>query len=68
MELNGVASEATSIYDPANGLLKAYRTLREQWRICFEIGARNRAAGRRPATLGELRTLLLRHRAAMRIP
>lgn len=67
IELNGVTSEATSIYDPKHGLLDAYRTLREQWRICFEIGARNRAVGARPATLGELRALLQWHRAAMRI-
>jgi glyoxylase-like metal-dependent hydrolase (beta-lactamase superfamily II) len=66
IELNGATSEATSIYDPRHGLLDAYRTLREQWRILFEIGDRNRAAGARPATFRELFDLLRRHRAAKR--
>jgi pimeloyl-ACP methyl ester carboxylesterase len=66
IELNGVTSEATSIYDPAHGLLEAYRTLRAQWRLVFEIGGRSRAAGARPARLGELVTLALSHRAAKR--
>ncbi|HEX6624718.1 MAG TPA: VTT domain-containing protein [Pyrinomonadaceae bacterium] len=55
VELNGVTSEATHIYDPATPLLAAYRTLFEQWRIAFRIGARNRARGARPTPL---RTLL----------
>lgn len=67
IELNGATSEATSIYDPEYGLLDAYRTLRKQWRILFEIGARNRAAGAHAATLRELLALLRRHRAAKRV-
>lgn len=66
VELNGVSSEATSIYDPRHRLGVAYRTLRAQWRLAFEIGARNRAAGHPPATLAELRALLRRHRVAKR--
>jgi len=66
IELNGVTSEATSIYDPKHGLFAAYHVLRQQWRICFEVGARNRADGARPAALAELVTLLRRHRAAKR--
>jgi membrane protein DedA with SNARE-associated domain len=42
VELNGVTSEAAHIYDPKNSLFTAYKTLFEQWRIAFEIGARNR--------------------------
>lgn len=45
IELNGVTSEATHIYDPTNRLRDAYRTLRHQWRVAFEIGAMNHAAG-----------------------
>jgi membrane protein DedA with SNARE-associated domain len=45
VELNGVTSEATHIYDPSNGLLDAYRVVFEQWRLAFEIGAANRARG-----------------------
>jgi hypothetical protein len=54
VELNGVTSEATHIYDPRNGLLSAYRTLFEQWRIAFRVGAQNRARGFRPTPLRSL--------------
>ena len=66
IELNGVTSEATSIYDPKHGLLHAYRTLMRQWALAFEIGAKNRSAGAPVASLGELVRLLGRHRAAKR--
>lgn len=45
VELNGLTSEATHIYDPAHGLWHAYRTLFEQWRIAFAIAAHNVRAG-----------------------
>jgi pimeloyl-ACP methyl ester carboxylesterase/membrane protein DedA with SNARE-associated domain len=61
LELNGVSSEATSIYDPAHGLLHAYRTLFAQWRLAFAIGEANRARGARPASVGEIIRLLRRH-------
>jgi hypothetical protein len=64
IELNGVTSEATHIYDPGIGLLEAWRTLFDQWRILFEIGAANRAAGHRPSRLGELISALRDHRRA----
>src|SRR5262249_2147185 len=48
IELNGVTSEATHIYDPKNSLVTAYKTLCAQWRIAFEIGARNLRRGARP--------------------
>jgi membrane protein DedA with SNARE-associated domain len=54
VELNGVTSEATHIYDPRNGLLSAYRILFEQWRIAFRIGAENRARGAQPTPLRAL--------------
>jgi len=38
LELNGVSSEATSIYDPGHNLIHAWGTLFRQWRIAFEIG------------------------------
>lgn len=58
IELNGVTSEATSIYDPKNSLFDAYRILFEQWRIAFEIGAQNRAGGTKPTTVLDLMKLL----------
>lgn len=45
IELNGAASEATSIYDARNSLFSAYRTLFKQWNLIFAIGAANRARG-----------------------
>src|SRR6185295_17970176 len=67
IELNGATSEATSIYDPKNGLFEAYRILRRQWAILFEIGDRNRRAGVRPATLGEMAGLVRRHRREVEV-
>lgn len=54
LELNGVTSEATHIYDPAVGFLAAYRALFRQWSLAFEIGAANRARSAAPASLGDL--------------
>jgi membrane protein DedA with SNARE-associated domain len=51
IELNGVSSEATHIYDPSVSLLSAYKTMFNQWRIAFEIGSANRARGAQPMTL-----------------
>jgi hypothetical protein len=54
VELNGVTSEATHIYDPKFSLFDAYQVLFRQWRIAFEIGDVNRARGIRPASVGDL--------------
>ncbi len=62
VELNGVTSEATSIYDPSHGLIDAYRTLFAQWRLAFAIGAENRERGAAPSTIGELARLIGRYR------
>src|SRR5258706_13763280 len=51
IELNGAASEATSIYDPANSIFAAYRTLFRQWDLVFAIGAANRDRGFAPTKL-----------------
>lgn len=42
LEVNGFASEATSIYDPKYSVIDAYKTLFKQWEIVFEIGSQNR--------------------------
>ncbi|HZE70864.1 MAG TPA: alpha/beta fold hydrolase [Pyrinomonadaceae bacterium] len=59
IELNGVTSEATNIYDPRNSLVTAYRVLFHQWRIAFEIGAQNRKRGATPASLRKLASLVV---------
>ena len=54
IELNGVTSEAGHIYDPANSVGFAWKTLMEQWTLAFEIGAANAAAGASVSTVGGL--------------
>jgi hypothetical protein len=66
IELNGVTSEATHIYDPKNDLLTAYKTLFSQWRIAFEIGARNLKRGARPTPISVLARLLVKYRQQAR--
>ncbi len=66
VELNGATAEATSIYDPANSLGAAYRTLFNQWRLLYAIAAANVARGARPASLRELVGLLRAHARAGR--
>jgi hypothetical protein len=66
LELNGVTSEATHIYDPAVSLADAYRALFTQWRLAFEIGAENAARGARVWTIAELAGLLVGHAASRR--
>jgi len=58
VELNGVTSEATHIYDPKNSLLNGYRVLMQQWRMAFEIGALNRQGGVKPGSVRALFNLL----------
>ncbi len=54
IELNGVSSESTNIYDPKHNLLGAYRILFDQWRIAFEIGVENIKSGAKPLKFSEL--------------
>jgi hypothetical protein len=54
IELNGVLSEPTQIYDPTTSFAQACATLIRQWRFAFEIGAENRARGTAPTRLREL--------------
>ncbi len=58
LELNGVTSEATHIYDPGNSLFTAYGVLFNQWRIAFDIGAKNRELGVKPTPLRVIVALL----------
>jgi len=66
IELNGLTSEATHIYDARTPLLEAWRTLGEQWRLAFEISAANRARGARPSSLREVLGELLGYRRVQR--
>jgi len=59
LELNGVTSEATHIYDPSASLLDAYRVLFRQWQLAFEIGKQNASRGARVTPMAEFLRLLL---------
>lgn len=59
IELNGVTSEATSIYDTKNSVFTAWKILCQQWRIAFEIGAQNHAKGIPKTTIRKLIKLIL---------
>lgn len=45
IELNGVTSESTNIYDPKYSFIDAVKILARQWKIAFEIGEANRNKG-----------------------
>jgi hypothetical protein len=62
LELNGVAAEATHIYDPSVSITEAYRVMLAQWRTAFETGAENRKRGVRPTPARELLKLVLERR------
>lgn len=64
IELNGVTSESTNIYDPGTGLFNAYAVLFRQWRIAFKIGERNRRLGLKPCTAIEFLRLLAEYESA----
>jgi hypothetical protein len=66
IELNGVTSEATHIYNPGTPLTTAYQVLMRQWRIAFEIAAENRRLGFVPARLRALIGLTSEYRSIAR--
>ncbi len=58
IELNGVSSEPTHIYDPSLSVWNAWRVTLAQWRTAWRIGAAVRAAGTRPpGPVGIIRAL-----------
>ena len=58
IELNGVVSEPTHMYDPKHGLLYAYKAMFAHWRHAFGVGAANRTLGAKPSTIKELSALV----------
>ncbi|HUB10630.1 MAG TPA: D-alanine--D-alanine ligase [Acetobacteraceae bacterium] len=51
IEINGVGSEATHIWDPTTSLREAWQAQFEHYGAAFRIAAANRARGHRPAGL-----------------
>ncbi len=60
IELNGLLSESTNIYDPAMPFWRAQRILRDQWRWAYLIGAANRARGVPVPSWRQVRELIFR--------
>lgn len=58
IELNGVTSESTNIYDPKHSFIFAVRTLMKQWRIAFEIGIQNHKKGVQAPSLKHMLSLV----------
>lgn len=58
VELNGVTSESTNLYDPSWSMRRAYHTLFRQWSLLFRIGQSNRQRGTEPITVVGLFSLL----------
>ena len=54
LEVNGVTSEATHMYDPRYGFFAAHAILRRQWQLAFALANERIRAGARPASVGEV--------------
>lgn len=69
VELNGVTSESTNIYDSSRSIFWAWRTLCRQWSLLFRIGALNRSRGVRASRSRDLlEALALWRRQAPPLP
>jgi len=66
IELNGVTSEATHLYDPKHSLREAYAILFEQWNLAFQIGAANVEKGATITSPVDLIRRFLAYRRAQR--
>lgn len=54
LEVNGVTSEATHMYDPRYGFFAAHAILRRQWAMAFDLAAERIRDGARPATVRDV--------------
>lgn len=54
LEVNGVTSEATHMYDRRYGFFAAHAILRRQWRMAFALADERIRAANRPATVSEV--------------
>jgi|GEM_PF-37825 len=59
VELNGVTSEATNLYDPNWSPIRAYKQLTTQWDWCFKIGRANVDQGHKATSVRTLLGILL---------
>ena len=54
LELNGITSESTNIYDQQYSIFDGLKVLANQWRHCFAIGAERRKMGYKPTGVLQL--------------
>jgi membrane protein DedA with SNARE-associated domain len=67
VELNGVTSESTNLYDPSWSLFAAYRTLFRQWSLLYLIGYANRQRGHASTAIVELLRLVFGYYRGLRV-
>ncbi|MDE2199439.1 MAG: ATP-grasp domain-containing protein [Rhodospirillales bacterium] len=65
IEINGVGSEATHVWDPDTSLWEAWRAQFHHYRAAWRIGAANRARGHRSTGLRALAALWRRQKRLM---
>lgn len=53
LELNGVSSEPTAMYDPSHSIFKTYGYLFRQWKLVYQTGKINESRGHKPLSLRE---------------
>ncbi|MCY3932668.1 MAG: alpha/beta fold hydrolase [Acidobacteria bacterium] len=66
LEVNGVTSEATHMYDRGYGFFAAHAILRRQWRMAFDLADDRIRAGVQPATVSEIVRAVRTERRARR--
>ncbi len=67
VELNGVTSESTNIYDPSRSLISAYGTLYRQWGLLYKIGHANRQRGHEVTAAWQLLKEVVRYYWRLRV-
>lgn len=68
IELNGVFSDSTNLYDPDRSVFWAYRVLFSQWKRVYELGSVRKREGARPIGARELAVMILDYRRTRRRP
>jgi hypothetical protein len=66
IELNGVTSEATHIYDPNYSIFYAWKTLAQQWKIGYQIGAIQKSKGHPCSSIFKILKQILNYRKKVR--
>lgn len=61
IELNGITSEPTHMYDPKHGPFFGWRSLIRQWRCIFALAKENRLAGHEPVSKRYVLQLAIAH-------